>query len=277
MTALEASNVTVRRLGSSRSRPSGRDRRVGRDIGNGQDLLSGIDLRLPKGKIVSLIGPNGAGKSTLLSVLSGSVTPGIGQVQIEGKDVAKLSFQELSLMRAVLTQDHQVGFAFSVDEVIRMGRHPHRKTPAAAQDDRVVAEAVETMELQPLLHRRITDLSGGEQARCAIARVLVQCTPLVLLDEPMAALDLRYQYRMLTHCERLAQEGTSVVMVIHDLTLAARADLVGLVNNGCLIVDEPAAILNSKTLEQAFNVSVQIRSSLGQVDGVDLQLPARPR
>lgn len=239
------------------------------------NLLHDVNLGIKPGQVVSLIGPNGAGKSTLLSVLAGTTAPIDGTVRMNGDPVGSLTAPELALRRAVLTQDHQVGFAFTVEQVITMGRHPHRRSATPAQDSEAIATAVAAMELEGLLHRRITDLSGGEQARCAIARVLAQTTPLFLLDEPTAALDLRYQHRLLTHCEQLADEGAAVLMVIHDLTLAARADLVGLIHDKSLLVDTPNRVLTASNLEAAYNVAVNVRSTRSGVAGVDLALPAR--
>lgn len=231
---------------------------AGRD---GSALVSDASFCLESGQMLALIGPNGSGKSTLLSVLAGSRLPYSGSVDVDGRSVQGFSTSELAQRRSVLTQDRHVGFAFSVEEVVRMGRHPHRKSETHQEHETAVAAAIDVMELDGLLDRAATRLSGGEKARVAIARVLAQSTPILMFDEPTAALDLRYQQRLINHCEQLAEAGVCVVMVLHDLSLAARADLVGLIHQQRLIVDTPAAVLTAHKLEAAFNVAVQVRHS----------------
>jgi len=213
VTAITASGVTV-------------------EVG-GRALLREVDLDVPTGTVHALLGPNGAGKSTLLSVLAGDRAPDRGTVEILGRPVSDWRLRELARERAVLTQEHSVAFAFPVREVVRMGRAPWARTAREDDDDRAVAAAIDAAELWRLEERAVPTLSGGERARTAFARTLAQESGILLLDEPTAALDLRHQEQTMQRARLIAARGGTVVVVVHDLTLAAAyADAVTLLSDG---------------------------------------------
>ncbi|ADI08990.1 hemin importer ATP-binding subunit [Streptomyces bingchenggensis BCW-1] len=207
-----------------------------------RDVLTGIDLTARAGEVLALVGPNGAGKSTLLAALAADLAPHRGQVVICGRDAPAWSAAELALRRAVLPQSASLAFPFTVEEVVRMGRAPWAGTPAEDRDDTVVASALAQTETTDFAARPFSALSGGEKARVALARVLAQQTPLLLLDEPTAALDLRHQELVLRICRRRAAAGDAVVVVLHDLGLAAAyAHRTAVLHNGRIAAAGPPA------------------------------------
>ncbi|CAM5558620.1 hemin import ATP-binding protein HmuV [Streptomyces pilosus] len=204
-----------------------------------REVLADVGVRVRAGEVLALVGPNGAGKSTLLSVLAADLPPTAGCVRIHGRPASDWSVPELALRRAVLPQSASLSFPFTVGEVVRMGRAPW--TSARPEDDEAaVAGAMAATEVTGLAARPFSALSGGERARVALARVLAQCAPLLLLDEPTAALDLRHQELVLRLCRERALAGDAVVVVLHDLGLAAaHAHRVAVLRAGRVAADGP--------------------------------------
>ncbi len=200
---------------------------------DGKPIVHGVSLHVHEGEVLALLGPNGAGKSTLLALLAGDLVPGSGRVLLGGVPVSGMAARELARRRAVLPQSTAVAFSFPVRDVIAMGRTPWRGTPFAEDDPAAAAEAASDADVVPLLDRDVTTLSGGEQSRAALARVLAQSTRVLLLDEPTAALDIAHQERVLAIARARAVLGAAVVVVLHDLNLAAGyADRLVLLDGG---------------------------------------------
>ncbi|MEU4155901.1 heme ABC transporter ATP-binding protein [Actinoplanes sp. NPDC026670] len=189
------------------------------DLG-GNRVVDRVDLHVAAGEVIALVGPNGAGKSTLLAALAGDITMS-GRIEIGNRDVHAWKTVELAQQRAVLPQKATLSFPFTVGEVVAMGRAPWAGRPESADDEDAVAEAMRLTETTGFAGRPFPALSGGEQARVALARVLAQRTPVLLLDEPTAALDLRHQELVLRAVRQRAANQTRVVVVLHDLGLAA--------------------------------------------------------
>lgn len=223
-------------------------------------ILSEIDLEVVPGEVLALVGPNGAGKSTLLSVLSGDLQPTGGTVELDGRSIGSFRPLELARRRAVLSQANVVSFPFRVIEIVQMGRSPWLRTAELADDQRAVLEAIRATDIEHLLDRRFTTLSGGEQARVSLARVLAQSTPVVFLDEPTAALDLRHQEDVMRLGRELASQGRAVVVVVHDLSLAgAYADRIALLDGGKLdAVGTPADVMTADRVGRVYGLDVQI-------------------
>lgn len=209
----------------------------------GATLVADVDLRVARGEVLGLVGPNGAGKSTLLAMLAGDLAPSAGEVLIDGAPVGGHSARALARRRAVLSQQTLVRFAFTAREVVEMGRAPHigRLGRPGDADRRAVDRQMERVEVDGLAGRTVTTLSGGEAARVSLARVLAQEAPVVLLDEPTAALDLRHQEVVMRTARALADDdGAAVVMVLHDLNLAAaHCDRIGMMGGGRMVVCAP--------------------------------------
>jgi len=221
-------------------------------------ILHDIHLGFAPGTLTALVGPNGAGKSTLLAVASGDVEADAGQVILHDRPIAHWKAMALARERAVMPQDHAVRFAFSVEEVVAMGRLPHPADPV--RDAVRVDQALDQAEMARLRHREVQTLSGGEAARATFARVLTQDTPLLLLDEPTAALDLRHQERTLRTVRGLADEGACVIVVLHDLNLAAGyADRIVLLEQGRVAADgTPDQVLTREHIERVYQQSVVV-------------------
>jgi iron complex transport system ATP-binding protein len=223
-------------------------------------LLDGVSLTLAPGEVVALAGPNGAGKSTLLRVLAGDLTPTGGEVTLDGRPLARYRARELALRRAVLPQQTLMQFAFTAREVVAMGRHPHDTRRDAPDDEAIIAAALLRTETAPLAERAYPSLSGGEQGRVSLARVLAQEAPILLLDEPTAALDLRHQQAVMAIARELVSEGATVLAVLHDLNLAAAyADRIALLAGGKLAaVGRPWDVLTAETLSALFDHPITI-------------------
>lgn len=238
-------------------------------------VLEDVDLEVHAGEIVAVVGPNGAGKSTLLAAMCGDVSVAAGSVVIEGDPLEEWSTAELAMRRSVLPQATTLAFPFTVDQVVRMGRAPWAGTPLEELDDLAVADALAVTESAEFAPRRFHTLSGGERARVALARVLAQQTSLLLLDEPTAALDLRHQELVLEVARRRADEGAGVLVVLHDLGLAAaHADRVAVLEQGRIVATGPPAdVFTPELLSRVYEHDVDVFPH--PTTGVPVVLPAR--
>ncbi|KNB52861.1 heme ABC transporter ATP-binding protein [Streptomyces caatingaensis] len=241
----------------------------------GRTVLDGVGIGVRAGEVVALVGPNGAGKSTLLAALARDLPAAGGRVAIAGRPAAEWGAAELALRRAVLPQAAELRFPFTVEEVVRMGRAPWAGTGAEEEDDAAVAEAMRLTEVAGFAPRPFSALSGGERARVALARVLAQRTPLLLLDEPTAALDLRHQELVLRVCRERAAAGCAVVVVLHDLGLAgAYADRVAVLHEGRIAADgPPSAVFEAEMIGRVYGQPVEVIKH--PATGEPLVLPIR--
>ncbi|MFG1888808.1 heme ABC transporter ATP-binding protein [Micromonospora sp. NPDC049051] len=226
----------------------------------GRAVLDGVDLRIRSGEVHALVGPNGAGKSTLLAAVSGDLPPVAGTVEIDGVPPDGWSPVELALRRAVLPQRSTLNFPFTVDEVVRMGRAPWAGRSEQGDDDEVVADVLGRCDVTRFADRPYPSLSGGEQARVALARVLAQRAAVLLLDEPTAALDLGHQELVMSIARDRARAGDAVVAVLHDLTLAgAYADTVTLLCDGRVrAAGPPAQVFTAPLLSEVYRHDVEV-------------------
>ncbi|UQA33661.1 heme ABC transporter ATP-binding protein [Streptomyces sp. HNA39] len=226
----------------------------------GRQVLDAVDLTAHTGEVVALVGPNGAGKSTLLAALAADLAPGDGHVVIGGRPATEWTAPELALRRSVLPQSAALSFPFPVEDVVRMGRAPWAGTELEDEDDTAVTAAMAATEVTRFAGRPFSALSGGEKARVALARVLAQRAPLILLDEPTAALDLRHQELVLRICRERAAAGDAVVVVLHDLGLAAAyADRVAVLHQGRIAeVGPPGEIFSDELLGEVYRQPVEV-------------------
>jgi iron complex transport system ATP-binding protein len=228
---------------------------------SGTSVLHGIDATARAGRVTAVIGPNGSGKTTLLRALSGDV-PYAGQIALDGFDVARLKPWDLAARRAVLPQAATLAFPFTVAEVVRLGL---TSGPHAGRRD-IIARALEEVDLTGFGPRLYQELSGGQQARVQLARVRVQVwDPVVagrpcwlFLDEPVSSLDIAHQIAVMRLLRRFADRGGGVVMVLHDLNLAALvADEVWLIHEGQLLAEGPSAeVIGGPALATAYGCPV---------------------
>ncbi|MDT0344578.1 heme ABC transporter ATP-binding protein [Streptomyces litchfieldiae] len=242
----------------------------------GRMVLDGVDLTVTAGEVLALIGPNGAGKSTLLAALAADLPAASGELTIAGRPAHAWGARELALRRSMLPQAAALSFPFTVSEVVRMGRAPWAGTDGEEQDDAAVAEAMAATEVSDFADRPFAALSGGERARVALARVLAQRAPLLLLDEPTAALDLRHQELVLRVCRERAAAGRAVVVVLHDLGLAAAwADRAAVLHRGRIAaVGRPDEVLTEDLLGHVYQHPVEVLPH--PRTGVRLVIPRRP-
>ncbi len=232
-------------------------------------LCCEFSLRLGPGECLVLLGPNGAGKTTLLHTLAGLRAPTVGAVRLAGKPYAQWEAGEAARFRGLLGQQQPDHFSSTVLETVLVGRHPHlgRWGWEGAEDHAAARAALAAVGLAGMEARDILTLSGGERQRVAIAALLAQAPRLFLLDEPTNHLDLRYQIAVLELFARLAREGHGVVMVLHDLALAARfADHVILLDGrGGVTAGARDAVLRPELLSRAFDHPIRRIEADGNV------------
>lgn len=229
---------------------------------DGRAIVTDVSLEVFPGEVLALVGPNGAGKSTLLSMMAGDLAPSTGSVVLFGKEVSKYRPEEASRLRSVLMQSNAVSFPFTVWEIVEMGRAPWARTPKITEDNEAIREALERTDVGHLAPRRFNQLSGGERARVSLARVLAQRTPVILLDEPTAALDLKHQEDVMATVSRLASSGLAVVVVVHDLSVAAAyAHRVAMMVGGQLdAIGPPGEVITAERVSRVYQVEVDIET-----------------
>lgn len=229
-------------------------------IRGGRPVVDRVDLVVHHGELVILVGPNGAGKSTLLGALAGDITPDLGTAVLDGRAVGDWGVRDLAMRRAVLLQRVEISFPFRVHEVVRMGRAPWTGTTREEDDDQAIHAAMTATDVVPLAEREYPSLSGGERARAALARVLAQEAGVLLLDEPTAALDLHHQELVMGLARQRATSGDAVVVVAHDLAMAAAwADRIVVLEHGRVAADgTPGAVLTAELLSRVYHHEVEV-------------------
>jgi iron complex transport system ATP-binding protein len=226
----------------------------------GTDVLDGVSLSVDRGEFVALVGPNGAGKTTLLRTINGILEPDAGQVSLDGEPVAGLSSKAVSRRVATVPQDTHVGFSFTAEHLVEMGRTPHRSRLDWSDDAGPVEAAMERTETLALRERSVDSLSGGERQRVLLARALAQEPDALLLDEPTASLDINHQVQVLGLVADLVAEGRGALAAIHDLDLAARfCDRLLLLFDGEIRArGPPGQVLADPTLADAFGTETAV-------------------
>ena len=227
-------------------------------------VIKGISFRIKRGEFIGILGPNGSGKTTLLLALSGVAAVQDGRIEVLDSPIERLKPKERACRMAMVTQDGDMRFPFSCEEVVRMGRYPHqsRWRVDASGDERAVRTALRITDTQSLADRLVTAISGGEKQRVAMARVLAQETPILLLDEATSAMDIHRKLQIFRVLERLNRdEGLTVVAVLHDINLAAlfcRRML--FLKEGEMVADGPTdSVLTSDVLRTVYRTEVLVQ------------------
>ena len=241
-----------------------------------REILRGIDFEARAGELTAIVGPNGSGKTTFLRALTGEL-PVSGRVTLNGLDTAGLKPWELAAMRAVLPQSTQVAFPFTVIEIVRLGL----RAGAAAEDDGLPVKALSHVGLAGFANRFYGELSGGEQQRVQLARVLTQVWEPVedgaprwlLLDEPVSSLDIGHQLQVMELARGYARAGGGVIAIMHDLNLTAMfADRIALFQDGRISAfGTPSEVLCDEVLSGAYGCNLRVSAAPG--DGAPFLLP----
>jgi iron complex transport system ATP-binding protein len=234
-------------------------------------ILSDVSFAVTKGEFFVIIGPNGAGKTSLLKIIAGLEKAQQGSVVIRGENITDYTRRSISQVLAIVPQQIEVGFPFSVSETVIMGRTPHLGILGMeSEKDFIIAqEAMAFTDVTHLADRKLFQLSGGELQRVIIARAICQQPDIILLDEPTTALDPAHQLKIMDLMEKFRREhGTTIIMVSHDLNLASMyGDRLLLLQDGLVVkTGAPKAVLNKELLEESYGCQMQVdESPLGQV------------
>ncbi|WP_420149972.1 heme ABC transporter ATP-binding protein [Spirosoma sp.] len=225
-------------------------------------LLDGVTFRANPGELLAIVGANGAGKSTLLKLCTRELKASGGEIRLLDKPIDTYSDKALSLFRAVLPQQNSVVFPFLVSELALMGRYPHFDFHPSEHDYYVAEMALKKVGMWEFASRVFTTLSGGEQQRVQLARVLAQIWDvsqgILFLDEPTTGLDLLHQHQMLELAREFTQKGFCAVVILHDLNLAAQyADQVVMLRAGRIeALGAPRDVITVETIKRVFNLNV---------------------
>jgi iron complex transport system ATP-binding protein len=222
-------------------------------------LVQDVSLSLAEGQLTALLGPNGAGKTTLLRLLAGLWQPTEGKVLLNGRKLS--DYSQLARYMTYVPQKTIMNFAFTVKEVVMMGRYPHlgRFQTESLSDYQAVERAMLKMDIAHLAERLVTQLSGGEQQRVVIARSLATKADIILLDEPIASLDIAHALDILELLQILAQEGKTIIFSMHDINMAIRyAHQVILISQGHIFAQGLAeSVLTEAAIEAVFKVKAE--------------------
>ena len=244
-----------------------------------KEILKDISINFLPGEFNMILGPNGSGKSTFLKICSGEIKPTGGTIFIDDKQLSSIKKEDQAKIRAVMTQQPELSFSLSVEEVVMMGRYPHFDFNPSKNDEIICSKAIEKMDIQNLKGRNYLTLSGGEKQRVQFARVLAQIWEVpktgnryLFLDEPLANLDIKYQQSFLQLAKELLQFKTVLVAVMHDVNLAIQyADKLFFLKTGELVAcGSPSKILSEKLIKHVFDVDTKIITN--PVDGTFLML-----
>ena len=219
------------------------------------DAITDVCLSVDRGEFVGLIGPNGSGKSTLLKNIYRGLTPDRGSILLDGEDLMKMPFRKSALKLAVVGQENDVPFDFLVEEIVAMGRTPHKKPFDVdnAHDKQIVHHALEHLGMENMAKRSYLHLSGGEKQRVIIARAVAQESDFLILDEPTNHLDISYQMQIFDFIKRLK---VTVLSAIHDLNMAALyCDRIYVLKNGRIVLQgTPEEVLTPENIYDVYGV-----------------------
>jgi len=240
-------------------------------------ILRDITFSLPKGRLIGIVGPNGSGKSTLLKLLARQLPLQGGEVDIQGQSLSCYSMKSLARQLAFLPQRPVMVEGIRVEQLVQYGRHPHQGwfNQWSDEDARQVARAREAMQLDAIWRRQASSLSGGQAQRAWLGMILAQNTDLILLDEPTSALDIGHQAEVMEAVHRITQEGRTVLIVIHDLGIAARYcdELIALADGQIQAMGPARQVMTKQLVDRLYDTDVDILPAPG--DGAPVIVPRR--
>ena len=225
-------------------------------------ILRDVNIDLNSGKLTGIVGPNGAGKTTLLKMLAGLLKPESGQLSLDGKSFDLFKSTERARRIAYLEQYSFVHWPLSVEQLVRLGRFPHKDSiDNSPENDRaVVRRVMQQVGIQGLSARTFNSLSGGERARVLLARALTVQADHLLVDEPIASLDLKYQFEIMELLSNQTTDSTSVCVILHDLNLAVKyCDFIHLMYKGKVISHgKPEQVLTQENIKATFDINARV-------------------
>lgn len=229
-------------------------------------VLKDINFHVSSGKFISILGPNGSGKTTLLKNICGLLKPNEGTILLHDKEISNLNKKDFAKVISVVHQYNNIGFSFSVFDTVLMGRFPYinKFKGETKKDIKIVEEAMQNTGVWNLRNKDIREISGGERQRVMIARALVQEPELLVLDEPISNLDVKFQISILNLCKKLNEEkGLTIITTLHDINLAAQySDSILLLDKGQIAAQgKPKNVLTPKNIEDVYEVEVEILNS----------------
>ena len=232
-------------------------------------LLTSFNMSVAKGEFLGLIGPNGSEKTTILRLLSGFLTPHLGNVELKGIDISMVANRTRAQILGVVPQLVSTPMPYTVQQVIEMGRTSRLPlfAPLSAKDHSVVKSAIHDMDLDDLRNHQFNEISGGERQRTIIASALAQEPEILLLDEPTAALDLGHKIKLMRILKKLQERGMAIMVISHDIELMARyCDTMTMLHKGKVIASGKAnEILNPELIKKAYDCEVTVTISPGNI------------
>lgn len=234
-----------------------------------KQALSNVSFDVNKGELIGIVGPNGSGKTTLLGCISGCLKPDKGKVLIDGSDSAAMSAKEAAKRMALVRQQSAVEYGFTVGDIVLMGRNPHlaRWSGERNEDFKAANEALAATGISELKHRLAGTLSGGERQMMVLARALCQQAGVMLLDEPVAGLDIRHQISIMGTVRRLViTRGLTAVCVLHDLNLAlGYCDSIVMLESGMVYASGlPENVLSRDNIEKVYGTRIHLIKQNGR-------------
>lgn len=225
-------------------------------------VLKNVSLSIKPGKLTMIIGPNGAGKSTYLNIMARMLQEDHGEIIIDDKPLKKYKKLELAKKMAVLKQSNQLQLRLTVEELVAFGRYPHSQGRLDETDDTYIEEALRFTSLTSMRHKYLHQLSGGQQQRAYIAMVLAQNTDIILLDEPLASLDLKHSLDVMRLLKRLTiEQKKTIVIVVHDVNMAGlfADDIIAMKEGQCIYQGTVDEVFTTPVLEAIYDIPFNVQ------------------